>query len=219
MFCSSCGSQLNPGSRFCNQCGAPISSAPPAAYAAQPGTTHPSGLAAPHAGPPYAGFWLRVGAYLIDGVILAIPVLIVEFLLIFRTGILTTILNLAAKQQSQAPDQVAAQMNDVMRTILPAILKVWLVVFLVSFVTQWLYFSLMESSSKQATIGKIALGLYVTDMQGQRISFGRATARSLTKIGMGFVPLGSVGYILAGFTERKQALEDFAASTLVYRKN
>ena len=50
------------------------------------------------------------------------------------------------------------------------------------FVIVFLYFTIMESSSKQATVGKIALNLKVTDNSGERISFLRAVARQLSKI-------------------------------------
>jgi len=79
----------------------------------------------------------------------------------------------------------------------------------------WIYEAAMESSSKQATLGKMALGLKVTDEQGRRISFGRATARYFSKIISGMILL--IGYIMAGFTARKQALHDMIAGTLVTR--
>jgi uncharacterized RDD family membrane protein YckC len=80
----------------------------------------------------------------------------------------------------------------------------------------WLYFSLLESSAWQATLGKKALGLEVTDLDGNRISFGRATGRFFAKF-ISSIILG-VGYIMAGFTEKKQALHDILAGTLVIRK-
>ncbi len=81
----------------------------------------------------------------------------------------------------------------------------------------WLYHALCESSEWQGTPGKKALGLIVTDLAGQRISFGRATGRYFAKIITGMVPLG-IGYILAGITEKKQALHDMIASCLVLRR-
>jgi uncharacterized RDD family membrane protein YckC len=75
----------------------------------------------------------------------------------------------------------------------------------------------MESSSWQATLGKKALDLAVTDLEGQRITFGRATGRHFAKIISGLIPLG-IGYIIAGFTEKKQAVHDLIASCLVVRK-
>jgi len=79
----------------------------------------------------------------------------------------------------------------------------------------WIYEAAMESSSKQATLGKMALGLKVTDEQGGRISFARATGRYFAKIISGMILF--IGYIMAGFTARKQALHDMIAGTLVTR--
>ncbi len=82
---------------------------------------------------------------------------------------------------------------------------------------QWLYFAYLESGEKQGTWGKQMLGLYVTDLAGNRISFGRASGRFFAKIITGLIPLG-IGYIMAGITERKQALHDMIASCLVLRR-
>lgn len=79
----------------------------------------------------------------------------------------------------------------------------------------WIYEAAMESSSRQATLGKMALGLRVSDEQGRRISFLRATARYFSKILSGMILF--IGYIMAGFTARKQALHDMIAGTLVTR--
>lgn len=83
------------------------------------------------------------------------------------------------------------------------------------FIIGWLYYALMESSSKQATIGKIVLGISVVDTTGNRISFGRATGRYFAKIISGIIL--SIGYIMAAFTAKKQALHDILASTLVIK--
>ena len=77
----------------------------------------------------------------------------------------------------------------------------------------WLYEALMESSSHQATLGKMIFGLKVTDLEGNRISFARATGRHFAKYASAMI-LG-IGFIMAGFTERKQALHDMLAGTLV----
>lgn len=82
-----------------------------------------------------------------------------------------------------------------------------------SWLVGWLYHAWMESSSWQATLGKRLVGLRVTDMEGNRISFGRATGRYFGKLLSGFIC--SIGYIMAAFTEKKQALHDIMASTLV----
>jgi uncharacterized RDD family membrane protein YckC len=82
---------------------------------------------------------------------------------------------------------------------------------------KWLYFAYLESGEKQGTWGKQALGLYVTDLSGERITFGRASGRFFAKIITGLIPLW-LGFIMAGFTERKQALHDMIASCLVLRR-
>ena len=74
----------------------------------------------------------------------------------------------------------------------------------------------MESGPKQATFGKRVLGLRVTNMAGERISFGHASGRFFSKIITGLVPF-AIGFIMAGFTERKQALHDMIAGTLVVK--
>ena len=81
----------------------------------------------------------------------------------------------------------------------------------------WLYFAGMESSERQATFGKAAMSLRVTDLEGRRLTFGHATGRFFAKIITGMIPLG-IGYFMAGFTEKKQALHDMIAGTLVLRK-
>ena len=83
------------------------------------------------------------------------------------------------------------------------------------FFAGWIYEAAMENSSKQATLGKMALGLKVTDLEGRRISFARATGRHFAKIISKMILL--IGYIMAGFTQRKQALHDMIAGTLVQR--
>ena len=77
----------------------------------------------------------------------------------------------------------------------------------------WLYEAYMESSSYQATLGKMIFGMKVTDLQGNRISFARATGRHFAKIISGMILL--IGFIMVGLTERKQGLHDILAGTLV----
>jgi len=80
----------------------------------------------------------------------------------------------------------------------------------------WVYFAAMESSSLQGTLGKIALGIKVTDLEGGRISFGRATGRYFSKIISAIVLM--IGFIMVAFTAKKQGLHDIIASCLVVNK-
>jgi uncharacterized RDD family membrane protein YckC len=77
----------------------------------------------------------------------------------------------------------------------------------------WLYEAFMESSTYQATLGKMIFGMKVTDLYGNRISFGRATGRHFAKY-ISFI-IFCIGFIMVGFTERKQGLHDILAGTLV----
>lgn len=83
----------------------------------------------------------------------------------------------------------------------------------ISILAGWLYYGFMESSSWQGTIGKRVLGLRVTDMNGSRISFGRASGRYFGKILSGMICL--IGFLMVVFTEKKQGLHDLLAGTLI----
>jgi uncharacterized RDD family membrane protein YckC len=141
----------------------------------------------------YAGFWLRLVATLVDSLALFIPFCIVEF-------IATVIVKLGSASKGYEP-------GAVMLLVLP----------LMAIVATWLYFSVMESSSWQATLGKKLMGLYVTDIEGQRLSLGRATWRTFAKY-LSSITAG-VGYLMCGFTEKKQALHDMVANCLVLRRS
>jgi uncharacterized RDD family membrane protein YckC len=152
----------------------------------------------------YAGFWLRFLAYLIDSFILNIIGLLLALPFI---GTLV----LSALKLSDTPA------NDAMNILgITGILGSVLLIILIKFVGGWLYYALMQSSAKQATLGKMAVGAIVTDLQGNRITFARATARYFSKMITDMTSL--IGYILAGVTEKKQALHDMIAGTLVILK-
>jgi uncharacterized RDD family membrane protein YckC/type II secretory pathway pseudopilin PulG len=84
------------------------------------------------------------------------------------------------------------------------------------YVAAGLYYSLLESSGSQATVGKMALGIKVTDQHGQRLSWPHALGRWFAA-GLSYLTL-YIGFFVAGFTERKQALHDLVAKTLVVDK-
>jgi len=90
------------------------------------------------------------------------------------------------------------------------------VAVLVAIVFQWLYFSLMESSTYQGTFGKMAMGIKVTNIEGNRVGFWQATGRYFGKILSFFMLL--IGFIMVAFTEKKQGLHDIMAGCLVVKK-
>ena len=81
----------------------------------------------------------------------------------------------------------------------------------------WMYFALMESSRLQATLGKLAVGIKVTDLAGNRIGFEKATWRYFGKFISALPLLG--GFVMAAFTARRQALHDRMAGCLVVNRH
>ena len=87
---------------------------------------------------------------------------------------------------------------------------------IIAILIRWLYYAGMESSRWQATIGKLMIGIVVTDLDSKRISFGKATGRYFGKF-ISDLTLG-IGYLMAAFTDKKQALHDKIAGCLVVDK-
>jgi uncharacterized RDD family membrane protein YckC len=224
MFCSSCGKQTSDTSAFCGSCGRPVvgysvgggstaSTTPAYAGAGAGGGSVAVGEVAQAGATAYAGFWLRFVAAIIDGLVLGIPIGILVFMSI--ASMIPTIMHTA---QSNPQDPRAAMVF--VAAILPRIF--FLIVLALA--GGWLYWGLMESSAWQATLGKKALGLYVTDLSGNRPTFGRASGRYFAGRGISYVPsIGGLYFlvdcIVAGFTERKQALHDMISGCLVLRNN
>jgi len=205
MFCSVCGGEVAQGVQYCPKCGQAVGFAAPAAYAAQPGV----GALHATAGRRYGGFWARFLAYVIDSAILLIPCWLILIVIIAATGGTAALIN-ARDRGADNPAEVFAALAPLFGTILIA------VIFM--FAGVWLYFAYQESSPLQATIGKRVMSLRVTDRNGNRLSFAHATGRYFAKIVTNLVPL-FIGWILAGVTEKKLALHDFIAGTLVWRDN
>ncbi|MGB7331800.1 MAG: RDD family protein, partial [Terriglobales bacterium] len=174
-FCNKCGAQNTAGAQFCNRCGTPTSPASGTVPTAVSSSSSPglaSSPAAPYSastpsypgftpavGVRYAGFWIRVVAAIIDAIILRVVVAPIH--LIFGG------LGLAG---------MMAGVPHVPLAIFGGGLTFIVLVF-----GSWLYEAFMESSSYQATLGKMIFGLKVTDLNGNRISFERATGRHFAK--------------------------------------
>lgn len=195
-FCNKCGAQNATGAQFCHRCGTPTS--PTAAVATPvppPSLTSTASYPAlvPVAGAAYGGFWIRVVAAIIDFIILRIVVSPIKFIF---GGL-----------------GLAGMMSGVPHVAL-AVVGGGLTLIALIFAS-WLYEAFLESSSYQATLGKMIFGMKVTDLNGNRISFERATGRHFAKY-LSKIAL-CIGYIMVGFTERKQGLHDLIAETLVRR--
>jgi uncharacterized RDD family membrane protein YckC len=106
---------------------------------------------------------------------------------------------------------------EAVRAMVATMVPIFLLGMLGLMIIHWLYFAGMESSARQGTIGKSVMSLRVSDLDGKRISFGHATGRFFAKIVSGMIPF-LIGYLMAAFTEKKQALHDLIAGTLVLGK-
>jgi uncharacterized RDD family membrane protein YckC len=198
MFCIRCGTHLPEDAAFCASCGAPV--------ARPPGANPEIRMAAPvepfaaPAVPNYGGFWRRFWSYLLDRFFLGVVFTPVGFMVLVP---------LLATQSTDWTD------TDLPPETVSALLGAILTIAFLAFLGSWLYYALMQSSSRQATLGQLALGLRVTDVEGRRISFARASGRHFATVLTGLT-LG-IGYLMVLFTTRKQSLHDLVAGTLVVR--
>lgn len=136
----------------------------------------------------HPGFWRRFGAYFIDYIVGSIGGGIVGAVIGFIGGM------------AGADENVLAICGG-----------------LAGLIVSWLYNALMESSATQGTLGKMALGIIVTDMNGDRITFGKATGRFFGKIISSLILC--IGFLMCAWTENKQCLHDMMAGCLLYKKN
>lgn len=150
--------------------------------------------------PDYAGFWLRFGAWVIDYLILMVPFTIIS-LSMGLGAVMSTLLKQMETDQAAA---ITAYAN--------AVQPITFVLLVLGFI----YYAFFESSKWQATPGKMAVGIRVTDVDGGRISVGRAAGRNAIRLINAFtfvIPM--VFYVVAAFTQRKQGVHDLLASTYV----
>ena len=143
--------------------------------------------------PPYARFWARGMAWFIDSLVLSI------------IG--------AAIQLISSP--LMSVLGGSLAGTSSAATLAFVVPLGILTLGHWLYFAVQESSAAQATLGKRAVGLKVTDLAGRRISFWLATARYFAKFISALVLF--LGYVMAAFTAHHQALHDMMVGTLVVR--
>lgn len=193
MYCSQCGTQSEDQAQVCGKCGAPLQ-----ATEQQPQTQAPryqafSNVSMNETAEPevkFAGFWIRVAAYLLD--------MVFYYIAIFVFGLIVGVSAFA----SQDIDTAAA------------LVVLYYLVIIFGFL---LYKTIMESSSKQGTLGKMIVGIKVTKLDGGKISFGRSLGRYFSMILSAIILY--IGFMMAGWTAKKQALHDMIAGTnVVYKR-
>lgn len=193
MLCPACGGSNLDGTQVCGQCGRPL---PVAGWAE-----------ATPVMPAHAGFWRRLFAGLIDGV----------FLLALGQGFLRALRLLELALHLDLGRQVVLPPIRFLAVTCPAVAisALQLIVWPLGVAALWLYYALMESSARQGTPGKLAVGIAVTRLDGRRISFGRASARHWAKA-ISILTLG-IGFLMAGSKE-KRTLHDRLAGCQVVRE-
>jgi uncharacterized RDD family membrane protein YckC len=143
----------------------------------------------------YAGFWRRVVAFLIDHAIILLPLTAI----VYGVGAFEILIG---------DDPIAAE-----NSYLDRLTKFSIGLPVFYFGILWLYYALLESGKHQATIGKRIIGMKVTDMEGRRVGFWRCFGRQLGKM-VSKATLG-IGFLVAAFTPKKQALHDLFSRCLV----
>lgn len=151
--------------------------------------------------PQYAGFWIRFVALIIDSLILGFVSLVLVLPLLGVLGMTVSDMGDFSEMEDTAMLGLLAGFGTTL--------------YISNFIITWLYYSLLQSGKWQATLGKKAVGIKVTDLNGERISFLTATLRFFGKIISGMIML--IGYLMAAFTAKKQALHDMIASTYVVK--
>lgn len=145
-----------------------------------------------------AGFWSRVGAGIVDTILLSAAAIVYIYVMVF------VVVNVVVAATGRASvDEVPV----------PLIL---LVVVILALIFIWLYSAVLESSAWRATLGKRLAGLEVVDLQGSPISFSRASARHAAKM-LTILTVG-LGFLTVALTDKRQALHDMMAGTVVVRR-
>jgi len=188
-----------------------VPAVPPLPVAAVPPPIAPAYSYAVTMQPPphliYAGFWIRVAAHLIDNIIVTAAFVLVWVIIIGAVAGVGIFARLANFRSDSSGAAVA---------LIGTIVLLYFSLIFGRFIAIWLYHAFLESGPTQATWGKRAMGLKVTSFTGQRISFGHASGRYfstfITNMTMG------IGYLMVAFTDRKQALHDMIAGTLVIKE-
>lgn len=193
--CSSCGNPALPDGKFCLFCGDVLAESPEkASTIADPSKPKSEYEAATPEPPEYAGFWLRVWAGAIDVTLEALAALAITIIVGFAMKIMGGHWGLSPITTSYVTG---------------------IAFILVLTIGAWLYCAFSESSDHRATLGKRIVGLQVVTASGDRVTFGQATVRHFMKFLSLFT--AAVGFMMAGWTKRRQALHDMPSDCVVIR--
>jgi len=189
--CASCGSSRVPDGSFCLFCGDVLTEPSSPAVGARSASKRVANAAD---NTEYAGFWLRFWAGAFD--------VCVE---VAGASLLTAVIYFALSRYRHLMGLSSDDFKFAVGYAFVPILAVG----------SWLYCAFAESSSWRATVGKRLLGLQVMNIDGRRVSFGQATVRHFMKF-LSFFCL-MIGFLMAGWTKRRQGLHDIPTDCLVIR--
>ena len=141
---------------------------------------------------PFKGFWIRLVAFLLDSIILAIGVVLTFIVLIFTA------------------DSLLGER---------AMGGVFLILIVLFILAMLLYKPLMEASEYQGTFGKYLLGMKIVNQKGERITTTASFIRTIVYMLQTSIPFVNMvswfALVMIGFTEYKQGLHDIASGTFV----
>lgn len=193
--CSNCGNPALPDGKFCLFCGDVLAEPPQkASTIADPSNPKNAQEEAASEPPEYAGFWLRVWAGAIDVTLEALAALVITVIVGFAMKVIGGHFGLSPITSSYVTG---------------------IAFILVLTIGAWLYCAFSESSDHRATLGKRIVGLQVVTASGDRLTFGQATVRHFMKFLSLFT--AGVGFMMAGWTKRRQALHDMPSDCVVIR--
>jgi len=149
----------------------------------------------------YGGFWLRFVAAVIDGIILAIPMGIVQAVLFGALG-------MSMVRMGPSPDATPAEALSALAPMLGILGLSWIVSIVIG--CSYETFFIVKFA---ATPGKMAVGVKVLRPDGSKLQIGRAIGRYFAKALSAMILC--IGYIMAGFDSQKRALHDMICDTRV----
>jgi uncharacterized RDD family membrane protein YckC len=200
MFCPKCGKETDASGKFCQWCGADISSVP---APVSPAVT-PEEEEGPDIG-VYAGLGRRFVAFVVDIIIILLFDLVAMTVLGLTRGVQNAYFYFV---KNIAVDTLTTE--GTMAALLGTIIAAYGIVLIV---IPWLYFAGFESSRSQATPGKLLMHIVVTDLTGNKPTFARVTLRHFAKFVSALIIF--IGFLMIGFTTRRQGLHDKIAGCLV----
>ena len=198
MFCPKCGKETDASGKFCQWCGADIES-----VQSRPVAT-PEEDEGPEVG-IYAGLGRRLIAFIVDFILIIIGGCIVIAFFSLTNG-LKYAYYMTASGVSYHDLTEAGTLDAALGPILAAFGMLFVVI-------PWLYYAGFESSRSQATPGKVLMNLIVTDLEGNKPTFARATLRFFGKFISALILF--IGFIMIGFTKKHQGLHDKLSGCLV----